>query len=194
MKSYRIDAPRPPRKTRTMQDTITPGQVVVHNGTTASLAIPCFYQEMHRPVPAVPHDRMLHDMLGWPTPDHPDHSCQEWDFDRHACRRTPHMKCDPPHCDRYVDMGALLPVHLAEEGYGQVEVELQTPIVEASARIDEDQDWIVRVMLESELDMSVTTKRTTSMAVYVISDERRDMVALVRVVVLPTGLEDATEA
>ena len=158
-RSYRIDEPRPPKRQRSMQDTVTPGTVFVHQGTTAHLAIPCFYQEAHAPIHAVPHDRMLHDTLGWPTPEHPDHSCQEWDFDRHCCRRTPHLRFCPPSCE-----------------------------------IDADQDWVVRVDVESEVDMTVTKPQRTSVAVYVTKgDDVRDIVSLVKVIVLPVAIEEADE-
>lgn len=200
---YRIDAPRPRRRSREMQDTVTPGSIVIHAGETANLAIPCFYQEIHRPVPVRPHDRLRHDTLGWPTPDRPDHSCQEWDFDRHVCRRTPHMKCDPPHCERYVDMGSLIPIHLTEERYGDVKVVLQTDIVTADAWVDKVQDWVIRLKLSSDPDVEVTDPRHTSAAVYVtdLATKTRaaaapvtHLVALMKVTVLPIAIPYATEA
>lgn len=193
-RSYRIDAPRPRKASRSMQDTATPGTVFVHQGTTAHLAIPCFYQESFFPVHAHPHDRVLHDMLGWPTPEHPDHVCQEWDFDRHHCRRTPHMKFCPPFCERFVDLGRLFPIHLTEEGYDGVEVEQQTELVTVTGRIDPDQDWVVRLDVESDVDMSVTKPQRTSVAVYVTrGDDARDLVSLVKVIVLPVAIEEADE-
>ena len=193
-RSYRIDGPRPRPKQRSMQDTATPGTVFVHQGTTAHLAIPCFYQEAHAPVHAVPHDRMRHDTLGWPTPERPDHSCQEWDFDRHCCRRTPHLKFCPPSCERFVDLGRLFPIHLTEEGYDGVEVEQQTGLVTVTGRIDPDQDWVVRLDVESDVDMSVTKPQRTSVAVYVTrGDDARDLVSLVKVIVLPVAIEEADE-
>ena len=193
-RSYRIDEPRPRPKQRSMQDTATPGTVFVHQGTTAHLAIPCFYQEAHFPVHAHPHDRMRHDMLGWPTPEHPDHSCQEWDFDRHCCRRTPHMKFCPPSCERFVDLGRLFPIHLTDEGYDGVEVEQQTELVTVTGHIDSDQDWVVRLDVESDVDISVTKPQRTSVAVYVTrGDDARDLVSLVKVIVLPVAIEEADE-
>ena len=193
-RSYRIDEPGPRPRQRSMQDTATPGTVFVHQGTTAHLAIPCFYQEAHAPIHTVPHDRMLHDTLGWPTPYHPDHSCQEWDFDRHCCRRTPHLKFCPPSCERFVDLGRLFPIHLTEEGYDGVEVEQQTELVTVTGRIDPDQDWVVRLDVESEVDMSVTKPQRTSVAVYVTrGDDARDLVSLVKVIVLPVAIEEADE-
>ena len=177
-----------------MQDTATPGTVFVHQGTTARLAIPCFYQEAHFPVHAHPHDRMRHDMLGWPTPEHPDHVCQEWDFDRHCCRRTPHMKFCPPFCERFVDLGRLFPIHLREEGYEEVKVEQQTGLVTVTGSIDADQDWVVRLVISSEVDMEVTKPQRTSAAVYVTrEDDVMDLVSLVKIIVLPVAIEEADE-
>lgn len=193
-RSYRIDEPRPRFKQRSMQDTATPGTVFVHQGATAHLAIPCFYQEAHFPVHAHPHDRMLHDTLGWPTPYHPDHSCQEWDFDRHCCRRTPHLKFCPPSCERFVDLGRLYPIHLREEGYEEVRVEQQTGLVTVTGSIDADQDWVVRLVISSEVDMEVTKPQRTSAAVYVTrGDDVMDLVSLVKIIVLPVAIEEADE-
>ena len=193
-KGYRIDAPRPRRASRSMQDTVTPGTIFVHQGTTAHMALPCFYQEMRRPLPARPHDRMLHDTLGWPTPEHPDHVCQDWDFDHGCCRLTPHTRFCPPSCERFVDLGRLYPIHLTEEGYDGVEVEQQTELVTVTGSIDEKQDWVVRLVIESKVDMGVTKPQRTSVAVYVTrGDDVRDLVSLVKVVVLPVAIEEADE-
>jgi len=182
-----------------MQDVATPGTVVMTRGVTTELAIPCFYQEAHFPVHAHPHDRVRHDMLGWPTPEHPDHVCQEWDFDRHCCRRTPHMKFCPPTCERFVDLGRLFPIHLFEEGYSQVELVFEDDMISKhDAYIDEEDDWIVRVKLYTDASMEIAERVETSMAVYVIgtsdkssrvvgpSPQRVDLVALMRLVILPT--------
>ena len=180
-RSYRIDEPRPRFKQRSMQDVATPGTVFVHQGATAHLAIPCFYQEAHPPVHAHP-------------PYHPDHSCQEWDFDRHCCRRTPHLKFCPPSCERFVDLGRLYPIHLREEGYEEVRVEQQTGLVTVTGSIDADQDWVVRLVISSEVDMEVTKPQRTSAAVYVTrGDDVMDLVSLVKIIVLPVAIEEADE-
>lgn len=205
---YRIDAPRPKPKRRTMQKTSTRGTVYVANGTTAELAIPCYYMEMHRPVPAEPHDRMRHDMLGWPTPDKPDSCCQEWDFANSCCRRTPHMKCCPPHCEHFIDMRRLFPIHLKDEGYTRFEVEMIEPPrgLEATAYLDPDDDWVVRVHITANvpidtlIDMSrlPETDIITQFSVFgVIAEsssetggargEKRDLVFNGSIVVIPTA-------
>lgn len=206
---YRIDAPRPKPKRRTMQKTSTRGTVYVANGTTADLAIPCYYMEMHRPIPAEPHDRMRHDMLGWPTPDKPDSCCQEWDFANSCCRRTPHMKCCPPHCENFVDMRGLLPIHLKDEGYTHFEIEMTNPPtgLKADAYLDPDDDWIVRVRIIADVELSdrmdlgpfPATNIITQFSVFGVIDgesreigailpgDRRDLIFNGSIVVIPTA-------
>lgn len=189
---YRIDAPRPKPKRRTLQKTSTRGTVYVADGTTASLAIPCYYMEMHRPIPAAPHDRMRHDMLGWPTPDKPDSCCQEWDFVNSCCRRTPHMECCPPHCEHFIDMRRLFPIHLKDEGYTSFEVEIvDAPEgLVATASLDPDDDWIVRVSIESDIGAksfsdAMITRRFSVFAK--TGTNKRDLVFNGTIVVTPTA-------
>lgn len=200
MKSYRIDQPKPKPKHRTMQDTSTPGEIYIHNGCTANLAIPCWYLEMRKPIPAHPHDRMHHDMIGWPTPDHPDHCCQEWDFDRHHCRRTPHLKCCPPRCEHFIDMRRLIPIHLEEEGYEKVDVSIldseKRPVegIQYLTSIDESDDWVVRVVLDVNVpDLLIPDDghRVYYYSVYLSRDGQmvRDLVAMGRLIVLPSPNE-----
>lgn len=204
---YRIDAPRPKPKRRTMQKTSTRGTVYVADGTTAHLAIPCYYMEMHRPIPAEPHDRMRHDMLGWPTPDKPDSCCQEWDFANSCCRRTPHMKCCPPHCEHFIDMRRLFPIHLLDEGYTDFEVEMIAAPggLSASASVDPVDDWVVRVDITADIGMNNLlrsddmngTKFITQFSVFAtaIGDrelspdlgDRRDLIFNGNIVVIPTA-------
>lgn len=205
---YRIDAPRPKPKRRTMQKTSTRGRVYVANGTTAELAIPCYYMEMHRPVPAEPHDRMRHDMLGWPTPDKPDSCCQEWDFANSCCRRTPHMKCCPPHCEHFIDMRRLFPIHLKDEGYRRFVVDMvdKPSGLEAEAYLDPDDDWVVRVRIEAHVPLNALIDMTrlpetdiiTQFSVFgviagsssetgVEHRERRDLIFNGSIVVIPTA-------
>lgn len=178
-----------------MQDTATPMVTYVHNGCTADLAIPCWYLEVRRPVPARPHDRMRHDMLGWPWPDKPDECCQEWDFDRRHCRRTPHLRCCPPHCEHFIDMRRLVPIHLTAEGYTDCFVSVRgddnqdVDGLEILAVIDERDDWVVRVHIDASLsfDSPVAEERHAHYSVFVMDDKgHRDLVSLGTVVVLPT--------
>lgn len=205
MRSYRIDQPRPKPKHRSMQDTATPGEIFIHNGCTASLAIPCWYIETRPPIPAHCHDRMHHDMIGWPTPTHPDHCCQEWDFDRHHCRRTPHLKCCPPHCEHFLDMGRLIPIHFKDEGYKGVSVQIvdadgsdASDTVECEAWFDEQDDWIIRVSFhpqDPKLQSPGSGSKTFYYSVFVndglptrdMNQDRpiRDLVTIGKLTVLP---------
>lgn len=160
MRSYRIDQPKPKPKHRSFQSLSTPNTLYIHNGNSAILAIPCYYMEVRPPVPARLHDRMRHDMLGWPTPDHPDHVCQEWDFDRHHCRRTPHLKCCPPRCEHFLDMRRLIPIHLLAEGYREVQIEVvdedgeklsDDSSLRVTGVIDERDDWVIRIFIETHV-------------------------------------------
>lgn len=197
MKSYRIDQPRPKPPRRSMQDTATPGEIFVHNGCTADLAIPCWYLEVRPPIPAHPHDRMRHDMLGYPTPDHPDHVCQEWDFDRRHCRRSSHDKCDPPHCRDFIDMGRLIPIHLTEEGYDDAIVTVldsesnAADGITATASIDERDDWIVRVAFDVKVPSLLIPSNEPEVyfySVFLIRNEDRDLAAMGRLTVLPAPI------
>ena len=157
--SYRINEPKPQPPRRTMQKTATPHKIYMHSGESISLAIPCWYLEVRPPVPAHPHNRQLHDHLGWPGPDHPDHCCQDWDFARSCCSLHPHKPCDPGTCKRYLDMGRLVPIHLKEEGYKDfdcsiVRVDEDGYKSEEAVNLDTDQigidskdDWVIRLLL-----------------------------------------------
>lgn len=197
MRSYRIDQPKPKPKHRRMQDTATPGEIFVHNGCTANLAIPCWYLEVRKPIPAHPHDRMHHDMIGWPTPGHPDHCCQEWDFDRHHCRRTPHLKCCPPHCEHFLDMGRLIPIHLKDEGYQTVTVKVldgdrnAADGIKATGTIDAADDWVIRVSFDIQVPDLLIPEDGTETYYYSVylnlnAKRTRDLAAMGRLTVLPS--------
>lgn len=194
---YRIDAPRPRPKRRDMQDTSTRSKIFIDNGCTAHLAIPCWYVEAHRPLPAEPHDRMRHDTLGWPTPDKPDSCCQEWDFDRWHGRRTPHMRCCPPEVKHLFDLGAAFPIHLKDEGYDEIQVtvidsERSAPDgITATGKIDDQDDWIVRVsfdVLIPELVIPSEEPETYWYSVFASAEDRRDLVATGSLVVIPSPI------
>lgn len=55
-------------------DIATKSDILVDNGTITRISIPCFYHRGKRP--PVRHSRMMHDHVGWPSPDSPDRSCQ----------------------------------------------------------------------------------------------------------------------
>lgn len=197
MRSYRIDQPKPKPKHRSMQDTATPGEIFVHNGCTANLAIPCWYLETRPPIPAHHHDRMHHDMIGWPTPTHPDHCCQEWDFDRSCCTRNPRMKHCPPHCEHFLDMGRLIPIHLKKEGYQTVTIKVlgsdkkDAEGIEATGVIDNTDDWVIRVSFDVQVPNLLIPDdgiETYYYSVYLNmhASMTRDLVAMGRLTVLPS--------
>lgn len=74
---YRLPDKRCADHGRHIDDTARKTKISIDNGTVSHLLIPTFYHE-HRH-----HDRKLHDHLGWPSPDHPDKSCQvvPWEED-----------------------------------------------------------------------------------------------------------------
>lgn len=160
--AYRKLQPHKPHRNRTMQDTVTPGRTFVHNGATAYLAVPCWYHELRRPKPVRPHNRLVHDHMGWPDPRRPDRGCQNWDFAECRCSKghyvegphvpyTGHAGCGMHrHCRDYIDLRKFFPVHLTEEGYTKAVVDMENPPagVKAEAWIDEANDWVVRILFD----------------------------------------------
>jgi len=155
--SYRINEKRPPRKRRDAKALTTPGDIYVVNGTATRIAVPCFYHEIHPALPAVLHDRTVHDFIGWPSPDSPDRVCQERDF---AIPTVPdhlpipghgkYAPAGPGELRRYIDMGALFPVHFNEEGYEKVTARVASSIkkyVKVKTSIDEERDWVIRLVV-----------------------------------------------
>jgi len=113
---YRRIKPPKHHHRRDMDNKTTGGVIFLEPGTTAKFSIPCWYRMVGWPIQVHGHNRDFHDWLGWPTPDHPDHSCQEWDYD-HSCCRHGHAHCEPKRCHDYIDMCKLYPIHLKKEGY-----------------------------------------------------------------------------
>lgn len=66
--SYRI-----PEQRKHIYDVSSKCLISVDNGVISRITIPCLYD-----IKKIPnrHHRMMHDHLGWPSPDHPDNSCQ----------------------------------------------------------------------------------------------------------------------
>lgn len=152
---YRIKEKQPHKPNRSMQDTATPSKIYMQNGTTAYLAIPCWYQEVKKPIPAHHHDRMHHDHVGWPSPNHPDHICQNWDFAHSCCSFNENKKhCD--RCHRYIDMSKLIPIHLTKEGYKSIVVAFDGAPngLKATGHIDK-KDWIVRIVFIAKCDKAI---------------------------------------
>lgn len=193
---------------RTIQKTTTPGTFYIVNGQEARLAFPCWYKEINPPAYAQHHCRDLHDHVGWPSPDHPDHSCQDHDFAyvRHfGCRDASHRhgigshhessvtrgNVAYDHCGDYVSLQNLHPIHLLAEGYKDITVQVGDTKSGLAAQgwIDEGEDWIVRVLFKamiSDLDKPYVTR----LAVRASNEKlnKIDTVFLGRLVVLPSAM------
>lgn len=159
---------RPPN--RTAQKTTTRAHWFMENGETFSLAIPCWYQEVHKPIRAWHHCRATHDHLGWPNPDHVDHSCQDHDFPHcHNHHETYHhdfgIECHNPfrkedihhHHHHYVDMSKLIPIHLSKEGYNNVTVNFDKQIdgLDVFGYIDSTDDWVIRLEFKAFVEEAI---------------------------------------
>lgn len=209
--SYREEQHRHCKPNRTMEVTTTPSGVFVDNGVTAHLAIPCFYKEIFPPIETWSHDRRVHDHHGWPTPDHPDHSCQNWDFAHGRCHKgnkrnawhdyitNPyeyHGACgNHNHCNDYIDPSRLYPIHLTQEGYEDVSIVFKDAPDGLTYRawIDEESDWIVRVFFDVEVEEAITDVVKVPFAVRVhLQDgdyKKRDTVLKSKLVILPAPID-----
>lgn len=198
----------PPR--RTMHDTATPGKVYAHNGTTAHLAIPCWYQEVHKPIRMKYHDRDMHDHVGWPDPARKDRSCQLYEpFEDGYPPEPPHtvMGGHPP-VRKLLDMTRVFPIHLTSdyEGYSSARVAFvgDHEGIIATASIDPVQDWVVRVVFNIKDPNALEEPQSYKFTVFVDADTRQtrnpvtgqygstqaarsDIVCLGELVVLPSA-------
>jgi len=107
--AYRIiERPKPKREDfSNFQDVTSLSRFTITNGAISDVGVPCWYWIPQKHVRAFPHDRPLHDHLGWPTPTHPDHICQEGDMAYHPDRDRWHRNhpnvfgdeayCEHPH-------------------------------------------------------------------------------------------------
>ena len=192
---YRTTDHKPPRPQRSAVDIATPVKWVVNNGTIAAFAFPCWYQEIKPPVPARLHDRKMHDHMGWPKPDHPDHICQLWIPEEGHCVHG-FQECHP-HCKHYINYKNVSPIHLLSdyEGYDGAFVAWagEHEGITATAYIDPDEDWVVRVVVDCKDPNAIEEPQTYKLTVFVGSVngqgvyERRDIVALTELTVLPSA-------
>lgn len=182
---YRIGEPKPRPPRRDMSAATTPNVIYVPNCTIANLAIPCWYEEVLRPIPARIHNRDLHDHEGWPGPHHPDGSCQEHEFASEEHRH---------HLAWYLDQSNLIPIHLTKEGYHVVKVALNTDkipdeiegSVSAVGEIDSKDDWIIRLKFSPKITSYIEDNISIPFSVYAEGDDAVDLVATGKLVVLPT--------
>lgn len=165
--AYRkLEKPRVHKSRRTFQALTTPFHAWVINGSSVEIAIPCFYQEVRPPIPAIHHDIHWHHHVGWPGPYHPDHICQ-MAYTPHECGHKGPCKS----CRHYLDMSTIHPIHLnsgyevlgdadAEPTARDLEGRLMVVMsiddrqivpgsddgpIEAEAWVDDKEDWIVRI-------------------------------------------------
>lgn len=171
-----------PHAHRTMQDTSTPSRMIVENGSWGTFAIPCWYIEVRQPSRQYPHNVDLHDHLGWPDPKRVDRSCQK--FPAHPLDHTLKPMYDWHYNDVFhrwwhyhyahhhhlnpfarplLDMRKVIPIHLTEEGYTRVDVAIKDKPsgVTVTGRIDEADDWIVR--LDYQIDSPEATDKEISL-------------------------------
>lgn len=187
---YRIGERKPKEPRRTVQGAASPSKVYMQNGATLDFAIPCWYIEAERPRPAHHHSRMHHDHVGWPAPDHPDHSCQDWDF-AHSCCSFDDGKRRKDICRRYLDMGLVTPIHLSEEGYDAISIAFaDAPSgLTAHGSIDAEEDWVIRVLFSAKVEEAVKDRVEVPYTIFakgtVLGKEACDVVASGNLVVLP---------
>lgn len=193
---YRTFQTEPHPKRRNMQATSTPGKIYMHNGCTADLAIPCFYQEAHEAQRVHPHDRAMHDHMGWPDPMRKDRSCQIYEPMEAGWHEPDHtVMGGHPITHRYVDGTKLIPIHLSTdyEGGGNTDIHLFDTYTEKEADkcnvscatwVDGDKDWIVRVEFTAHIPNCFTPRKF----IYSVHLERRNsssLVTLGELIVLP---------
>lgn len=188
---YRIEDKKPPKPRRDVQGTTSPSKVFVQNGSTLEYAIPCWYLIVDAPVRSHCHSRDHHDHIGWPSPTHPDHICQDWEF-AHCHHRHENIRgYHHDHCDHYIDMRRLHPIHLIKEGYEDIDVVFHDKPdgLEAYGEIDKKRDWIIRITVESLVEDAITDKVEVPYSIFASCeiDEHvhRDVVSRGVIVILP---------
>lgn len=210
---YRNDADccHKPKPHRTVQKTTTPGTFYITNGQEARLAFPCWYKEIYPPLHAQHHCRQTHDHYGWPSPSHPDHSCQEHDFahfthpgccdasHRHGIASHHERKHDGiyhfDNCGDYIDLNKMHPIHLSGEGYEAVTVQVGEAKAGLAAKgwIDEKQDWVIRVWFKANIaDLEEPYETKLAIRVGNTKLNKVDTVFLGRLVVLPAAMVTLT--
>ena len=162
--SYRIHEKPKPLARRSVESIATPFRVWVTNGTSTEVAIPCFYQEIRPPMPAVHHDVHWHHHIGWPSPHHPDHICQ-MAYKPHECGRR---HCDKT-CRHYLDPRTIIPIHFDKEPYGEFWIAFtdengntfeSNESIDAEVWVDNWEDWVVRIMFHtSDADAILEPKK-----------------------------------
>lgn len=155
--SYRVHEHPKHKARRSVEATASPMRFFITNGTAATIAFPCFYQEIKKPIPAIHHSVHYHHHVGWPVYNHPDHICQMAGKPG-LCGHQGSCKT----CRHYLDPSTIFPIHLADEGYsnGTIAVCLDNNHLDdgvgadqvyASAIIDEYQDWVIKIIVNADI-------------------------------------------
>ena len=161
---YRLD-PKPPRpRHRTVENLTTPGTIYAANGSIATFAFPCYYQEIHPPIRAHHHCKDWHDHVGVPSPNHPDRSCQpyyefaSWWTEMHELDKGyPDYHHHPVHWRRrlrhFLDMRSLIPIHLLAEGYERVIIGIHDKPegLEVKGWIDKRFDHVIKISFDLQI-------------------------------------------
>lgn len=168
----------------------------VRNGASTSIAFPCFYFEIDKPVDW--HDHHYHDYIGWPAPSHPDHICQ----------MVPDYSLwrDPAKVFNYVDMNKAVPIDLIAEGYdgalayfddNDTTGKYTSDSLVTTVEIDQDEPWVVRIYVRPmlpefpdkpiEFPFSLLVHAQAAVIDGRSYYETYDEVARARIVVLPGG-------
>ena len=106
------------------------------------------------------------------------------------------MKHCPPHCEHFLDMGRLIPIHLKKEGYQTVTVKVfdsskkAADGIEATGVIDDLDDWVIRVSFDVQVPDLLIPEDGTETYYYSVylnlnSKGTRDLAAMGRLTVLP---------
>lgn len=137
--SYRISLPTV-NDSHDIYANATECNIHMDNGTILRIAIPCYYGYVE------PHDQQWHDHIGWPSPGHPDTSCQS-----------------PYRDDRIV----IEPIDFIDEGYEEAYVVFSDNQLRAITSIDENVINIafnvsVNITTDSEYRFSIFIRGTDS--------------------------------
>lgn len=178
------------RHRRTMQETATRNRTYVQNGSTAHIAIPCFYIEVKPPVRASFHNVPLHDHIGWPDPIKLDQSCQFGDMAHWHVEAYDHGY-DKGTVHHYLDTSRLIPIHFEDEGYEAVNVSFANKPegLTATGSFDNGEDWVARIDFDVACPQAIDERTVvpyTAFATGTIRGKRcRDLIAVGDLIILP---------
>ena len=186
--AYRNE-PKPKQERRVIADTTTRSFIYVDNGCTASIAIPCWYENISRPKRAISHNRAQHDFEGQPTPESPDEICQAKTYWGEADSVFGDIDAPRTPVRRMIDMNQMVPIHLLDEGYTTVQIAFDNaPIgLSATGSIDKNEDWVVRVDIDAQCQQAIKNNLSVPFTVFVetsIGKPMREVVAKGTLVIL----------